>query len=197
MAGGSAASGTISTAGLYTAPPTMPSTPSVTITAVNTSSSASDTLTEALQNPVPVVRTGVVMQVGSTLNFTVDVQGSGFVRNSVVDMNGLVQTSAYVSATELQTTTSLSAGATSITVAVSNPAPAAVCSAPTNVPGVCRSDDNAGRTAARANQLRTDGGDPVCEVGRGRRLFSRAVFGTHDAAGDNPDQPSDGAVPGE
>lgn len=134
VVGGSAASGTISTAGLYTAPATMPSTPSVTIAAVSTSSSASGTLTEALQNPVPVASTAVVAQVGSTLNFTVDVQGSGFVPSSVIEVNGVMQTTVYVSATELQTTTALSAGTTSITVAISNPDPGAVVSASIDVP---------------------------------------------------------------
>ncbi len=134
ITGGSAATGTISSSGLYTAPATLPASASVTITAVSTATSASGSLTEALQNPVPVVTASTATQVGSTLNYTVDVQGSGFVPTSVIEVNGTVQATVYVSATELQTTAPLTASTTSIAVLVSNPNPGAILSASLSVP---------------------------------------------------------------
>jgi uncharacterized protein (DUF1800 family) len=134
VAGGSTANGTISTTGLYTAPATLPSNPNVTITAVSTANSMSGSATEALENPTPVVTSSTATQVGSTLNYSVDVLGSGFVPTSVVEVNGTVLATVYVSATELQATATLTATTTSIAVLVSNPNPGAILSAAVNVP---------------------------------------------------------------
>ena len=134
VAGGAAATGTISASGLYTAPTTMPANTSVAITAVSAALSLSGSETEQLENPVPVVSSSTATQVGTTLSYTVDVQGSGFVPTSTIQVNGAAVTTVAVSATELQATVTLPAGATSIAVVVSNPDPGAVLSAAMNVP---------------------------------------------------------------
>ena len=134
VAGGSAANGTISATGLYTAPATLPANPNVMITAVSTATSMSGSVTEALENPTPVVTSSTATQMGSTLNYAVDVQGSGFVPTSVIEVNGTALTTVYISATELQATATLMSTTTSITVLVSNPNPGAILSASLNVP---------------------------------------------------------------
>ena len=134
VAGGSAANGTISATGLYTAPATLPANPNVMITAVSTATSMSGSVTEALENPTPVVTSSTATQMGSTLNYAVDVQGSGFVPTSVIEVNGTALTTVYISATELQATATLTSTTTSITVLVSNPNPGAILSASLNVP---------------------------------------------------------------
>jgi uncharacterized protein (DUF1800 family) len=131
---GSASVGTISTAGLYTAPAAMPSPTSVTITAVSkASTSASGSLTLQLQNPVPVITGTTATQVGSSLSYAVDIVGTGFVPTSVIQAGGSAQATTYVSATELQATVTVASGATSLGVAVTNPNPGGSTSAVTNI----------------------------------------------------------------
>jgi uncharacterized protein (DUF1800 family) len=128
--GGSASTGTISASGLYTAPAVMPSGTSVVITAISTVvTGISGSVTEALQNPVPVATSSTATQVGNTLNYTVVVTGSGFVPTSVIQVNGVAQTTTYVSATQLTAVAALPSGTTSIAVIVSNPDPGAILSA--------------------------------------------------------------------
>jgi len=124
IAAGNAASGTISTTGLYTAPATMPSSATITISAISVvSSSASGSASTNLQNPLPILNSGTATQVGSSLSYAVDVLGSGFVPTSVLQAAGVAQTTTYVSATELQATVAVTSGTTSVSVAVTNPNP--------------------------------------------------------------------------
>jgi uncharacterized protein (DUF1800 family) len=123
VVGGSAATGTISTAGLYTAPLAMPTGSSVTITAVTTTGSYSGSLLDSLQNPLPIALAGSATQVGSSLNYLVDLTGSGFVSGSVIQVAGVVQTTTFVSVTEVQATVAVASGTTSVAVTVTNPNP--------------------------------------------------------------------------
>ena len=135
VTGGNATFGTISAAGLYTAPATMPSSSSVTISATSVASaSASGSLAESLLNPVPVSSSGTATQVGSSLNYLVDIVGSGFVSGSVIQAGGAAQTTTFVSATELQATVTVASGTTSLAVAVVNPNPGGSTSAVLNLP---------------------------------------------------------------
>ena len=121
---GNAATGTISSAGLYTAPTTMPSAASVTVSAISqVAPSASGSLAENLLNPLPVTISGTATQVGSSLNYFVDIVGSGFVSGSIIQAAGTAETTTYVSATELQATVAVASGATSVAIAVVNPNP--------------------------------------------------------------------------
>jgi uncharacterized protein (DUF1800 family) len=135
VTGGNATNGTISASGLYMAPSTMPSTPTVTITAVSQASSgASNSLAEALQNPVPVVMSGTATQVGSSLSYALDVRGTGFVSGSTLQVGSVAQTTAFVSGMELQATVTVIAGATSVTVLVVNPNPGGTTSTMLTLP---------------------------------------------------------------
>ncbi len=133
-AGGNATYGTINTAGLYTAPASMPSG-AVTITATSAAdTTASGSVTDALQNPVPVVSAGTATQVGSSLNYFVDITGSGFVPSSVIMAGATAQTTTLVSSTELQATVAVASGTTALSVVVNNPDPGASSSTTLKLP---------------------------------------------------------------
>jgi uncharacterized protein (DUF1800 family) len=169
VTGGSTANGTISTTGLYTAPSAMPASTSIAITAVSAASgSVSNTVTEALLNPIPAANTGTATQVGSSLNYAVDLQGSGFVPGSAIQFGGAAQSTTYVSATELQATVTVVSGTTSVAVSVANPNPGAMTSATLTLPisyfattatAAARLLDQAsfGPTAATIQQVQTSG----------------------------------------
>jgi uncharacterized protein (DUF1800 family) len=126
VAGGSSATGTISSSGLYTAPAAMPTTTSVTVSAVSAASAtATATVTESLLNPIAVLSSTTVTQVGSTLSYSIDVIGSNFISGAVILANGTALTTTYVSSTELQATVTVPSGTTTVTIMVSNPNPGA------------------------------------------------------------------------
>ncbi len=133
--GGSAANGTISTSGLYTAPTVMPAVQTISITAVSAaSSSVSGSLVESLYNPIPTVTAATGTQVGSSLSYLVDVIGTGFVPTSAIQAAGTAQATTFVSATELTSTVVVTSGTTNLNVAVNNPAPGAINSSTLNIP---------------------------------------------------------------
>ena len=65
-----ATAGTVSSTGLYTAPPTMPSSSSVTVTATGPGGSASATVTLQVQNPQTISPTTASVNLGGTQQFT-------------------------------------------------------------------------------------------------------------------------------
>jgi uncharacterized protein (DUF1800 family) len=129
VTGGSPATGTISATGLYTAPTTMLSAQSVTITALSAAGSYSGSLVDSLQNPLPLSAAGTATEVGSSLNYVVDITGSGFVPGSVIQVAGVSQTTTVVSAIEVQATVAAASGTTSLAVDVVNPNPGGSASA--------------------------------------------------------------------
>lgn len=132
--GGSASAGTISATGLYTAPAVMPAGGTVTITAVSQANiNAVGTLAEALQNPLAVVTSATAVQVGSSLTYSLDVKGAGFLATSAVIANGSVQATTYVSPTELQANVPVPSGTTALSLSVSNPDPGAAISSAATV----------------------------------------------------------------
>jgi len=133
ISGGNSTTGTISATGLYTAPLTLPSPNSVTISATSqASASATGYFSESLLNPSPVVSSVVVTEVGTTTSFLVDVAGSGFVASSAIQIAGTSVATTFVSGIELQATVTLPAGTTSVNVDVSNPNPGALLSSVVN-----------------------------------------------------------------
>lgn len=130
VAGGSAAAGTISSGGLYTAPATLPSPNTVSVTAVSkASASASATVSEAIWNPVPIVSAATAVQTGSGSNIALDVTGSAFVQGAQIVVGGAAVPTTLVSATELRGTAGPSTGLTTLAIAVLNPNPGAASSA--------------------------------------------------------------------
>jgi uncharacterized protein (DUF1800 family) len=121
VAGGSAATGTISTTGLYTAPATLPTPNTVTIDAVSSAASAPGTLTETLLNPLPVVNSATATQSGTSSTYSIDVLGSSFVSGAQIQVGGTAVTTNFVSSTELTASTTVAAGTTALTIDVINP----------------------------------------------------------------------------
>lgn len=130
--GGAAATGTISTTGLYTPPASIPAG-AITVSAISVASgpTAASQL-ESILNPQPVVGSAVVTQNFSGSNYLVDVIGTGFLPSSVMQVAGANVTTVFVSSTELQATISLAAGTTTVAVDVVNPNPGAATSAMAN-----------------------------------------------------------------
>lgn len=123
--GGNATFGTITPAGLYTTPATLPGPPSVTIKAV----SAADTTKFAtavvtLQNPLPVLSSIDSYNINTGLSYTLHLKGTGFLPASQVMFDTTLANSVFVSSTQL-TVTGLTndAPGTVYSVTVVNPDP--------------------------------------------------------------------------
>jgi hypothetical protein len=117
--GGSAADGTISSAGLYTAPKSLPTPNAVTIEAI--SGGAHGTLKETILNPLPVVTSAKASQKGASLTYSVGVAGSDFVDGAEVRISGNPVSTTFVSATQLTATTTVASGTKSLAIDVVNP----------------------------------------------------------------------------
>lgn len=134
VTGGSSAAGTISTAGLYTPPPTIPNPNTVTITAVTQATPvASASMTESILNPLPVVTTGSATPGLSPTSFNLDLIGTGFLSSSQLQVAGSTIAATFVSSTELRATITIAANVASVAVVVTNPDPGGSASASTQV----------------------------------------------------------------
>jgi hypothetical protein len=120
--GGSAALGTISASGNYTAPASLPNPNTVTVSATSSASaSATSSSTVTLMNPTPVL-TGINPASIGTGNFTLAVTGSKFVSGAQVLLGATPLTTVFVSSTQLTATGSVSS-AGNFAITVLNPAP--------------------------------------------------------------------------
>jgi uncharacterized protein (DUF1800 family) len=120
--GGSAAAGVISTAGLYTAPGSLPSPNTVTISAVSSAASAPGTMAATILNPIPGVTSATAKQSGTSTTYNVTVSGSGFMNGAQIQIGGAPVTTTFVSATQLTAAVTVASGTTSLAVTVVNPA---------------------------------------------------------------------------
>jgi len=127
--GGNSTLGTITSAGLYTAPPVIPTPSSITVIAtsiVNTSVSGEAAV--SLENPIPSVQSAQPnpLTVGS---FTLTVSGSKFAKGAQVLLDGAALPTTFISATQLTASgTATPAEVGKGTVAVRNPDPGSVVS---------------------------------------------------------------------
>jgi len=126
--GGSSATGTISTTGLYTPPAAIPNPNTVTITAVTqaTPAATSAPITESILNPIPVVSSAQATEtVLGGASYSLDLLGTGFISSSQLQVGGVMVPSTLVSSTELRSsgTITLAAGVTTVAVVVVNPDP--------------------------------------------------------------------------
>jgi uncharacterized protein (DUF1800 family) len=131
VAGGNSTVGTIDATGLYSAPPALPTTDSVQITAVS-SSDATLTGNAAvnLENPVPIL-TSVSPTAVTTGSFTITANGSKFVKNAQIMFGKTALTTTFVSAAKLTATgTATQAELGTVQVSVMNPAPGSASSTP-------------------------------------------------------------------
>jgi len=127
VTGGSSAMGTISAAGLYTAPAAPPSPNAARVTAtsaVDSTTSAPATVT--ITNPVPALTTVSPTQLDAGgADSIMTLAGSGFAQQSVVQADGTALATSFASTTRLTATlpsaSLVNAGTMSITVVNPNP----------------------------------------------------------------------------
>jgi uncharacterized protein (DUF1800 family) len=128
-AGGNATLGTIDANGMYTAPASLPTPNTITVTAT----SAADTTQKGssavtLQNPIPVLNSVTPTSI-ATGAFSLTLTGGGFVKNSTVTFGGQTLTTTFVSPTELQATgTAATTQIGTVNIVVHNPDPGAAVS---------------------------------------------------------------------
>ncbi len=127
VASGNSTVGTISAAGLYSAPATLPTPASVNVSATSQSDNTkSGTSILSLAYPAPTV--SFVSPTSAAINSSgtpITVTGTGFVPLSIISLNGTPLTTSYVSATSLTAQIPASAESSSGTLAitVANPTP--------------------------------------------------------------------------
>ncbi|HXP78407.1 MAG TPA: IPT/TIG domain-containing protein [Verrucomicrobiae bacterium] len=132
VAGGGAATGTISASGMYTAPATLPSSNTVTVRAVSSAdATATGSSAVTLQNPVPVL-TGIAPTSVPAGAFAITVNGSGYASGAQVLLAGAPLATTFVSSTQL-TATGSEASAGNFSIAVMNPNPGSATSASQNL----------------------------------------------------------------
>ena len=132
VAGGNAATGTISSSGAYIAPATVPSPNTVTVRAVSSAdATASGSSAVTLQNPVPVLTSIAPTSVPAGA-FAITVNGSGFVSGAQVLLAGSPLATTFVSSTQLTASGSGSSAGT-FAVAVMNPNPGSATSTSQNL----------------------------------------------------------------
>jgi hypothetical protein len=130
--GGSAAVGTITTAGNYTAPSALPNPNPITVRATSAAvSSATGSSSVTVLNPTPILAGINPSSIGPG-NFTLAVTGSKFVTGSQVLLDTTPLQTTFVSATQL-TATGAAASAGIYAVSVSNPSPGSSSSSTINL----------------------------------------------------------------
>jgi len=122
VVGGSTATGTIGSSGVYTAPTTLPSPNSVTIRAISAAdANANGSSAVTLWNPVPSLSSIAPTSV-SAGSFTLSITGNSFVNGAQVLLNGSALATTYGSSMQLTATgTENSAGNYAISVMNPNP----------------------------------------------------------------------------
>jgi Glycosyl hydrolase family 79 C-terminal beta domain/IPT/TIG domain len=118
--------GAINSNGLYQAPTTMPSNPTVTITGTlqsNTAVHASYAL--SVLNPAPVVNGTSPAKLTPGQQNTVTIQGFGFLPGTTMVVNGSAVTTTYQSPTSVQVNITPSSGTTWMSLSAHNPNPGA------------------------------------------------------------------------
>lgn len=177
-AGGNATNGTIDVTGIYTAPSNLPTPNTITVTAT----SAADTTKQGsgavtLANPVPVL-TSVTPNTIAPGAFSLTLNGSGFVKTSLVTFGGQTLTTMYVSPAELQAVgNATSAEVGNVAIMVQNPDPGAASSSslmanvvaagtPVSAAAAVRflEQSTFGPTPELVNQLQQIGFDPFLQT---------------------------------
>ncbi|MGB7266349.1 MAG: DUF1800 domain-containing protein, partial [Terracidiphilus sp.] len=128
VAGGNSTVGTITSAGVYTPPSSIPANNSVTVTAVSVASpSTTGSAPVSILNPVPSVSAAAATPVTGN-SYALEVDGASFVNGAQIQVAGASVTTTFVAANELQATITVPTGTTTLSVEVMNPSPGAAAS---------------------------------------------------------------------
>ena len=123
IAGGNSTVGTISVAGVYTPPSTIPATNTVTVSAVSVASpTVYGTAPVSILNPIPSI-TGAGATPVSGTSYTLEVDGSSFVSGAQIQAGGANVATTFVSSTELEATVTIPSGTNTLSVNVMNRTP--------------------------------------------------------------------------
>jgi hypothetical protein len=132
VGGGSAATGTINSGGLYTPPGSLPSPNTVTVKVVSAAdSNVSAGITVTLLNPIPVLG-NIAPQTMAIGAFALTINGANFVPGAQVLFAGSPLKTMFLSSTQL-TTTGTASSAGTFAIAVMNPNPGSASSNSVNL----------------------------------------------------------------
>jgi hypothetical protein len=120
IAGGDTVVGAIGSDGQYLAPSAVPNPSTVTVNAASTAFPTSTGSSSITILPLPSI-SSVSPSPVATGNFTLTVNGAGFIAGSVVSFDGAVLATSFVSSTQLQATGNAAAPKPSVPVYVSTP----------------------------------------------------------------------------
>ena len=176
--GGNATTGTIDANGMYTAPASLPTPNTVTVTATSVADSTQkSSSTVTLQNPIPILNSIAPTSI-ATGTFALTLTGSGFVKNSMVTFGGQTLATTFVSPTELQVTgTAATTQIGTVNIVVQNPDPGGASSATLTANVVAATQpvsqvaavrfleqSTFGPTTALVNQVAQNGFDPFLQT---------------------------------
>ena len=135
VAGGNSTVGTIAANGTYTAPLTLPTPNTVTVTATSVEDpTRSGSATVTLENPIPVISSVTPTTYTANAVFEMTVNGTGFTPTSIVNLGTLGLSTTFIAPTQLVAVgqpTLAQVGTVPVTVV--NPNPGGSTSAPFNV----------------------------------------------------------------
>jgi uncharacterized protein (DUF1800 family) len=121
VAGGSAANGTITSKGIYTAPATLPATSTVTISAVSAANGATGSAGLRLLNLNPVLTAGKSVEAGVSTSYTIDISGTGILPGAQILVDGVAIPTVYLSPKALTGTATVAANQATVIATVMNP----------------------------------------------------------------------------
>ena len=135
VAGGNSTVGTISATGTYTAPLTLPTPNTVTVTATSVEDSTrSANVTVTLENAIPVISSVTPTIFTANMQFEMTVNGTGFTAGSIVNLGAVSLSTTFIAPTQLLAVgTPTLAQVGTVPVTVVNPDPGGSTSAPFNV----------------------------------------------------------------
>ena len=135
VAGGNSTTGTIAADGTYTAPLTLPTPNTVTVTATSVEDpTRSSSATVTLENALPVISSVTPTTYTASTQFEMTVNGTGFTPGSIVHFGAMSLSTTFIAPTQLiavGTPTLAQVGTVPVTVV--NPNPGGSTSAPFNV----------------------------------------------------------------
>ena len=194
--GGSATAGTVSAAGVYTAPANLPSPAAVTVTAVSQADpTAKASVTVNLQNPLPVVASVTPNPVNPG-SATITVSGTGFANGAAIYFAGIALPTTFVSGTQLTATGTVAMPVGRLAaVKVTNPNPGTATSTPIAVPVRPAVENVPYASAVRFLEMTTWGPTPQSVVDlqtMGQTAWLAAQFSAPASAWPDPDSTTEG-----
>jgi Protein of unknown function (DUF1800)/IPT/TIG domain len=135
IAGGNSTTGTIAANGTFTAPLTLPTPNTVTVTATSVEDpTRSGSATVTLENAIPVISSVTPTTYTASTQFVMTVSGTGFTPGSIVKLGTVGLSTTYIAPTQLVAVgTPTLAQVGTVPVTVVNPDPGGSTSAPFNV----------------------------------------------------------------